>query len=108
MLSTECLYEQAPIKILGTESSNELSLVDNILHALSELISRGIKHILHDYTRRRLLKAQGFLYTSPYATSPNANFSLYLLTVITQRHECDNMLSLMCFPSKSLRPGLAS
>lgn len=45
MLSTECLSEQSPIKILGTESSSELSLLDNILRAERVVGGNGAWHL---------------------------------------------------------------
>lgn len=76
-------------------------------HMLSQLIARGIKHVLCDSTGRRLLEACTWfpLDFAPCAFS-FADFAFYPFAVINLRHD-KYMRSPMNSPNNSLNVGVA-
>lgn len=76
---------------------------------LSQLVGRGIKHVLHDCTGRDSWKlVPGFCQTLPHVPFLFADLVLYHFTPINLSCEYNYMLSVVSPHSESLKPVGAS
>lgn len=81
-------YNPWTLSLLGA------SLVDNVLHVLSQSIAGGIKHVLPDFTGRGLLEAgTSFPLDFVSCSLPFAELTLYPLSAINHSHEDESPTS---------------
>lgn len=81
-------YNPWTLSLLGA------SLVEHVLHPVSQSIAGGIKHVLPDFTGRGLLEAgTSFPLDFVSCSFPFAELTLYPLSAINHSHEDESLTS---------------